>query len=425
MTAIARRVAALATVSVVAITMLAPSSPAIALPPARSVASTSGVAASADRDASTAALRAAMQAVVDAGATGVNALIDQGDDVTRLAVGRARLNPERPLHTGDQARVGSITKTVMAVIALQLKREGKLAFDDTIESWLPGLVPGGSAITLHMLLNHTSGIFNYTDDPDFFAAALADPYRRWSHRELIDFGVANPPVFPPGTSWSYSNTGYILLGLVLQKASGQSISELVQRRVTRPLHLSNTYFANSAPFRGPYAHGYAPPGLFGSGYTDTSRWTPTWAWAAGALVSNTTDLATFYQALLSGRLLPPALLREMTTTVNPFPGAGYGLGILTIDTPCGTIWGHTGGIPGYVTIAYHNRAGTRSTVLLLSTEPNDAIAQKFDALVMQAVCDMFGKPVPAAATGASPATATATATATSTWPLLTDLRLHH
>lgn len=423
MTPIPRRVAALATVSVVAITMLAPSSPATALPPARSVATSTGIAASADRDASTAALRAAMQAVVDAGATGVNALVDQGDEVTRLSVGRARLNPDRPLHTADQARVGSITKTLMAVIALQLKREGKLAFDDTIESWLPGLVPNGSAITLRMLLNHTSGIFNYTDDPDFFAAALADPYRRWSPRELIDFGVSNPPVFPPGTSWSYSNTGYILLGLVLQKASGQSISELVQRRVTGPLHLRNTYFANSAPFRGSYAHGYAPPGMFGDGYTDTSRWTPTWAWAAGALVSNTTDLATFYQALLSGRLLPRALLREMTTTVSPFPGAGYGLGILTIDTPCGTIWGHTGGIPGYVTIAYHNRPGTRSTVLLLSTEPNDAIAQKFDALVMQAVCDMFGKPVPAAATGASPATATAISTAT--WPLLTDLRLHH
>jgi D-alanyl-D-alanine carboxypeptidase len=111
----------------------------------------------------------------------------------------------------------------------------------------------------------------------------------------------------------------------------------------------------------------------------------------------------------------------MTTTVSPFPGAGYGLGILTLDTPCGTIWGHTGGIPGYVTIAYHNRAGTRSAVLLLSTEPNAAIAQKFDALGLQAVCDMFGKPVPAAATGA-PA---ATATSTTTWPLSTDLRLHH
>jgi D-alanyl-D-alanine carboxypeptidase len=357
-----------------------------------------------------------MQAVVDAGATGVNALLDDGDEVTRLAVGRARLDPDRRLRTGDQARVGSITKTLIAVIALQLKREGELGLDDTIEHWLPGLVPGGSEITLRMLLNHTSGIFNYTDDPDFLASAFADPYRRWSPRELIDLALANPPLFPPGTSWSYSNTGYILLGLVLQKASGRSVAELVERRVTRPLHLEDTYFATSARFRGSYAHGYAPPGLFGDGYTDTSGWTPTWAWAAGALVSTTRDLTTFYQALLSGHLLPRTLLREMTTTVSPFPGAGYGLGLLTIDTPCGTIWGHNGGIPGYVTIAYHNRAGTRSTLLVMSTEPNDAIAAPFDELVQQAVCAMFGQPVPAGA-----AAARATTTSPWSWPLSTEL----
>jgi D-alanyl-D-alanine carboxypeptidase len=397
MTTRPRRIAALAAVSVLVTTLLAPGSPATAAPPAQGATARPAVAVVADEDQSTAALREAMQAVVDAGATGVNALLDDGDEVTRLAVGRARLDPDRRLRTGDQARVGSITKTLIAVIALQLKREGELKLDDTIEQWLPGLVPGGSEITLRMLLNHTSGIYNYTDDPDFLASAFEDPYRRWSPRELIDVALANPPVFPPGASWSYSNTGYILLGLVLQKATGHSVAELVERRVTRPLDLEDTYLATSPRFRGPYAHGYAPPGIFGDTYTDTSGWTPTWAWAAGALVSTTADLTTFYQALLSGRLLPRGLLREMTTTVSPFPGAGYGLGLLTIDTPCGTIWGHTGGIPGYITIAYHNRAGTRSTLLVMSTEPNDAIAGAFDELVERAVCTMFGQPVPAAA----------------------------
>ena len=395
MTAMPRRIAALAASTVVAVALLAPGAPATASPPVRSVTAATTVTAGADRDESTAALRAAMQAVVDAGATGVNALLDNGDDVTRLAVGRARIDPERPLRTNDQARAGSITKTLIAVITLQLMSEDRLALDDTVERWLPGLVPGGSEITLRMLLNHTSGIFNYTDDPDFLDRAMADPYRRWSPRELVDVALANPPLFAPGTNWSYSNTGYILLGLVIQNASGKSVADLVQQRVTRPLRLENTYLTDSARFRGSYAHGYAPPGMFGEGYTDTSRWTPTWAWAAGALVSTTTDLTTFYQALLSGRLLSRSLLREMTTTVSPFPGAGYGLGILTIDTPCGTIWGHTGGIPGYVTIAYHNRAGTRSAVILLSTEPNEAIAQKFDEVVMLSVCAMFGQPVPA------------------------------
>ena len=396
MTATPRRLAALVAAGATALALLAPSAPASASAPVRSVAAPATVHA--HTDDTQAALRAAMQAVVDAGATGVNALVDDGDHVTRLSVGRARLDPERRLRPQDQARVGSITKTAIAVVALQLARQGKLHLSDSIEHWLPGTVPGGSAITLRMLLNHTSGIFNYTDDPDFFAMAFADPYRAWTPRQLIDLALSNPPLFRPGTSWSYSNTGYILLGLVLEKASGMSVADLVRRWVTRPLHLKNTYFANTPHFRGPYAHGYAPPGLYSAGYLDTSGWSPTWAWAAGALVSNTKDLTTFYQALLSGDLLSRAQLREMTTTVSPFAGAGYGLGLLTLDTPCGTIWGHTGGIPGYVTISYHNRAGTRSAVLVMSTEPTQAIAKKFDPLVLRAVCSMFDKPVPEGAT---------------------------
>jgi D-alanyl-D-alanine carboxypeptidase len=401
MTPTPRRLAAVAAAGIAAAALLVPSAPATASPPAHGVTTAAGAAARAAEDDSRAALRAAMEAVVDAGATGVNAMVDDGDDVTRLAVGLARLDPSRRLHPQDQARVGSITKTVIAVVALQLAHEGKLDLEDSIEEWLPGMVPGGSAITLRMLLNHTSGIFNYTDDPDFFAKAFTDPYRAWTPRELIDLALGNPPLFRPGTSWSYSNTGYILLGLALEKASGTSVADLVKRRVTRPLHLEDTYFATTPRFRGSYARGYIPPGIYGvDTYTDTSGWTPTWAWAAGALVSNTKDLTTFYQALLSGDLLSRAQLREMTTTVTAFPGAGYGLGIFTVDTPCGAIWGHTGGIPGYVTISYHDRAGTRSTLLVLSTEPDEAIANKFEELVLQAVCSMFGKPVPAAATTA-------------------------
>ncbi len=261
------------------------------------------------------------------------------------------------------------------------------------------MVPGGSAITLRMLLNHTSGIFNYTDDPDFFAAALADPYRRWSPRELIAFGVANPPVFPPGRAGPTATPATSCSGLVLQKASGQSISDLCRAAGDPAAAPEEHVLREQCALPGVVRSRLRTPGVFGSGYTDTSRWTPTWAWAAGALVSNTADLATFYQALLSGRLLPRALLREMTTMVSPFPArvrTGHPHHRHTLRHDLGS----HGRYPGYVTIAYHNREGTRSTVLLLSTEPNDAIAQKFDALVMQAVCDMFGKPVPAAATGA-------------------------
>lgn len=401
MTAIPRIIATLAAASAVAVGALAPTVPATAAPALRS-SSIASATSGASETASDAALRAAMQALVGAGATGVSALVDDGNGVRRFAVGSARLDPRLALRPADQFRVGSITKTAVSVVALQLAEQGRLSLRDSIESWLPGVVPNGSAITLRMLLNHTSGIFNYTDDQDFIATVLAHPYRHWSPRELIAVATSHPPVFAPGTDWSYSNTNYILVGLVLQKATGRSVAELVQQRVIRPLHLENTYLAGTASFRGRFAHGYAPPGLLGDSYVDLSHWSPSWAWAAGALVSNAPDLARFYQSLLSGRLLSRAMLHQMTTTVSAAPGQGYGLGIFTADTPCGTIWGHDGGIPGYVSIAYNNAEGTRSAVVLMPTQPDSAIVPKFQSVVLAAVCSMFQRPVPAAA-AASPA----------------------
>lgn len=404
MSLISRVITSLATAGAVAFGAMAPSS----------------AATRAADDAATATLRAALQAVVDSGATGVSALVDDGEEVTRLAVGSARLEPRRVLRPTDQARVGSITKTAVAVLTLQLVDEGDLGLDDTIESWLPGRVPGGEDITIRMLLNHTSGIYNYTDDPGFLARVLADPHHRWTASELIDIANAHPPLFAPGTSWSYSNTGYILIGLVLQKATHDTVADLLQRRITGPLDLDNTYLPAGASFRGPHAHGYAPPGLLEDGYVDLSSWSPSLGGAAGAMVSNPADLAKFYQQLLSGRLLPSGLLKEMTTTVNPQAGFGYGLGIYTTDTPCGTVWGHDGGIPGYVSIAYHDADGDRSAVLLLSTQPDAAIAEAFGAAVMAGVCAMFGMPVPA-----SPAAALRSAAIPgfSPLPAATGLRL--
>jgi D-alanyl-D-alanine carboxypeptidase len=331
------------------------------------------------------------------------ARVDDGDDVTRIGVGAARLDPYRAIRTSDQVRVGSITKTMVATVALQLVGEGRLHLSDTLGQWLPGIVPDADAITIRMLLNNTSGIFDYTDDPDFIPRALADPHRYWSPQELIAIATSHPRVFAPGTGWSYSNTGYILIGLVLEKVTGAPIQTLLDRRVIKPLHLHSTYFATSSRFRGSYAHGYLPPSLSGDGYVDVSDWTTSWAWAAGAVVSNAPDLARFYRALMSGRLLEPELLEQMTTTVDVVEGFGYGLGIYTMDTPCGTIWGHDGGIPGYISFAYTDRRGSRSGILLLPTEPDDAITTIGQAVISTAVCMMLGQPVPVSATGRSAA----------------------
>jgi D-alanyl-D-alanine carboxypeptidase len=337
-----------------------------------------------------AALRAALEAVVDAGATGAIGLVDDSVDVSAMAVGVARLNPPRPLRVSDQVRAGSITKTVIGTIALQLVGEGRLRLDDTVERWLPGMVPNGAAITIRMLLNHTSGIFDYLADPDWLAALLADPHRYWSPQELVAVGTSHPSLFPPGEGLAYSNTGYILIGLVLEKVTGQAVQDLVTQRVVRPLHLYDTFFATSSRFRGAYAHGYFPPSLTGGGYVDVSSWSPSLSWTAGALVSTAPDLARFYQALLSGRLLGPALLNEMTTTVTgpDYPGIGVGLGIWSVDTPCGTVWGHEGGAPGYKSFALNDRGGTRSAVVIVPSEPDEAIGAAFEAAVATVACQM-------------------------------------
>lgn len=370
-----------------AVALVAPGVPASA-----GSASTAGAvdsAAHAQQD--DAALRAALTAVVAAGASGAIGLVDDGTHVSTVAVGAARLDPRQPIRLDDQVRVGSITKTVISTITLQLVGEGRLHLSDTVQQWLPGAVPNASTITLRMLLNHTNGIFSYSEDPAWRAAVGADPYHYWSPWDLIAVANAHPRVFPPGQGLYYSNTAYLLLGLVLDKVTGQPVQDLVWSRVVRPLHLTSTYFSTSGRFRGPYAHGYYTPSLTGDGYLDTSAWSPSIEWAAGALISTAPDLRRFYQALLSGRLLNPSLLEQMTTTVTgpEYPGYGSGLGIFSIATACGTVWGHQGGTPGYVSIALNNRGGSRSAVLLVPTELDQAIGAAFEAAVTTVVCQML------------------------------------
>jgi D-alanyl-D-alanine carboxypeptidase len=356
-------------------------------------------------------LRTALDAVVAAGASGVVLRVDDGHRTTRLAAGAARLEPRVPMRPDARLRVGSITKTFVATVVLQLAGEGRLSLDDSVERWLPGLVPGGDAITLRQLLNHTSGIFNYTDDEAFVSAIYTDPLREYTPRELVGIATAQPPLFAPGAGWSYSNTGYVLLGLVLERVTHRPLASLLRQRVIGPLGLRDTYLPRRDPdLRGYHARGYFPPSLSDQippprggpdRYVDVTRISPTAVGAAGALVSNADDLRRFYRALLGGRLLRPAQLAEMKTMVQVQPGFGYGLGLYTAATPCGQVWGHDGGVPGYVTIAWHDESGRRGVVVGLPTQPDEAIGVAFDAALTVAACRMLGKPVPEAAAPAA------------------------
>jgi len=160
------------------------------------------------------ALQQALDKLVSDGVPGVIALQRQGGQQRHAASGVADLETQEPIRATNRFRIGSITKSFVSTVVLQLADERRLTLDDTVERWLPGVVPNGGAITVRQLLNHTSGLYSYTDLP-FYLQLLREPLRTWQPLQLVQLAVAHPPLFAPGTSWSYSNTNYILLGLII------------------------------------------------------------------------------------------------------------------------------------------------------------------------------------------------------------------
>jgi D-alanyl-D-alanine carboxypeptidase len=353
------------------------------------------------------ALQQALDTLVSDGVPGAIVLEREAGREWHAASGVADLTTKRPIDAGDRFRIGSMTKAFVSTVALQLVAEGRLSLDDSVERWLPGVVPGGDAITVRELMNHTSGLYNYTDVP-FYVQLLHDPLHRWRPLELVQQAVAHPPLFAPGTSWSYSNTNYILLGLIVaaaDEASGplQVASPAFEayRRIIVPLGLRHTSFPLVDPeVRGRHAHGYAidPPPAWGlPAILDTTKSSPSWAWTAGAIISTLDDVADFHRALFTGQLLGPDQQRELQTTVAAGPNLQYGLGVLHLQMPCGAAWGHDGGMPSAVSISLTSPDGARQAVLMLTRDANtwtNQIAVDYTAALITAFC---GEAPPAAA----------------------------
>ncbi|SCK22297.1 MULTISPECIES: serine hydrolase domain-containing protein [unclassified Streptomyces] len=317
----------------------------------------------------------ALEDLVRAGVPGVTAQVRDRAGVWRSAAGTGDLHAGTPRGTGDHYRVGSITKTFVAVALLRLEADGRLDLDDTVDRWLPGLVRGhghdGRRITVRQLLNHTSGIRNYTADQDFNRKYFRTPgfhehrYDTVAPGDLVRIALRHPADFPPGTSWNYSNTNYVLAGMIIERITGRPYGETVRDRVIRPLGLSSTTVPGTDP-RMPRPGGRAYSKLSADPAAtrvhDVTRFSPTFAHAAGEIISTSADLTRFYSALLGGRLLPPEQLAAMTTTVESprHPGAGYGLGIVSRTTSCGVqLWGHGGGMPGSLSQAVSTRDGRK------------------------------------------------------------------
>ncbi|MFF1874301.1 serine hydrolase domain-containing protein [Kitasatospora herbaricolor] len=354
-----------------------------------------------------AVLRQALADIVEAGgSTAALAQVrDGGRTVWRGTAGTADLATHAPVRADGYFRIGSITKTFVATVVLQLVGEGRLRLDDTVEHLLPGTVPGGAGITLRQLLDHTSGIPDYTEDQRFELKDEADILRwvdtgRWTTyrpRELVDVATAHPALFPPGTGWSYSNTNYLLAGMAVERVTGHSWEEEVRRRVVLPLGLTGTSFPRTSPFvPAPHAHGYFS---LSGGPVDVTLRNPSGASAAGSGISTAADLDRFLAALLGGRLLRPAELAEMQRTVEVRPGVGYGLGLQRMDSPCGPLFGHTGSIEGYQAALVGTQDGARQVALSYNPFDRTKGAEQQRAvlgLLVKSLCP------PAPADGAAP-----------------------
>jgi D-alanyl-D-alanine carboxypeptidase len=343
--------------------------------------------------------------VVAAGAPGAVALVNDGSRwhhrsrIWTGASGVADLRTGRPMRPQHRFRVASLTKPFVATVILQLVGEGRLSLSDTVEHWLPGILPYGGEITVRQLLNHTAGVPEYALIPRD-EAYRGNRFQSWTPRELVALIADQPQTFPAGSAWSYSNTGYVLAGLVVEEVTGHSLGSEVGQRILRPLRLRDTYFPVDFPFLvGPHARGYSldldeEGNPIEGRLLDFTVFNPSAVWAAGNIVSNEQDLARFFRALLGGRLLSGALLAEMKRPVEVAPGFGYGLGLFVVDSPCGTLFGHDGGIPGFSNTFLNREDGSRQFGVMINAEAAPAaVSEPLDRAVQQGIREAFaGQP---------------------------------
>jgi D-alanyl-D-alanine carboxypeptidase len=321
--------------------------------------------------------QAVLNEIVAQGTPGVIAQVRDAHGTWNGRAGVRNLASEQPRNAHERFRIASVTKTFTATVLLKLEAEGKLSLDDSVAKWLPGVIRGRGYrprnITLRHLLNHTSGIFDYNMDEGFRARYAGDEfernrYVRWLPEELVDIALAHPPNFQPEQGsrpgepgrWDYSDTNYILAGMVVERAANRTYADAVEGLVIDPLGLRGTRVPGLSPaLPSPHATHYST--LFEDGpearVRDVTEFSPTVAFSAGQMISTTADVNTFLSKLLAGDLLPPAQQRQLLDTVpvdgdkgHGGPDDTYGLGIRRFELADGCwVWGHGGMIPGSAT----------------------------------------------------------------------------
>ncbi|MEU5163537.1 serine hydrolase domain-containing protein [Streptomyces sp. NPDC020875] len=385
----------------------APGSPGAAGAPGPAGAGGTGTGASAPRTAAPltapdpVALRSALKAALANGAPGAMARIDDGIGVLRQVEGIGDRATGRAINTADRFRIGSVSKTFSAVVLLQLVDEGALALDAPVNDYLPGLID--PRITVRHLLSHRTGLYDYTND--MFAATVPGfesvRNRVFSYRELLDLSLAKPPTVTPGTTYSYSNTNFVVAGMLIEKLTGTDVGTAYERRIIDRLDLDDTFYVHpDTAIPGSHVKGYLRPDEAGAPLVDSTRQTASWAQSAGAVISSTRDLNTFMSALMKGRLTSAAALAEMRTWTPVNSTQGYGLGLRRRDLSCGvSVYGHTGTVQGYYTFAFASGDGRRAITAVANTSNTGAVLNTLPRTLEAAFCGPAAPaPAPAAAT---------------------------
>ncbi|WP_329429514.1 beta-lactamase family protein [Streptosporangium sp. NBC_01495] len=349
-------------------------------------------------------LQKAIEELVDSGFTGMTMRVNDERGEWVGSAGTAELGENAKPPTDGHVRIGSNTKTFTATLVLQLVAEGTIELDAPADDYLPefGL---DRRITVRMLLQHTSGVFNFTgeyyDDGTYAPGIPAttagqewvdNRFKTYLPQELVELALSKPSRFEPGTDWSYSNTNYVLARLLIEKVTGRTYAEEMQRLILGPLGLTGTVAPTTqSEISEPHARAYYRYEEAGEQKTvDVTRQNPSWISSGGDMISTTQDLHTFISALLGGKLLPAPLLAEMCT---PEPKVGYGLGVFVQDTDGGgTVITHNGGMAGHGALMYSTPDGSKTLTASLNYVDDAALSlgEAFQKATQRLVKEVFG-----------------------------------
>ncbi|MFC7449745.1 serine hydrolase domain-containing protein [Rhodococcus daqingensis] len=334
-----------------------------------------------------ATVQADLDGLVRSTVGGAVATLSVPGETVELRSGVGNRTTAEPIPDGAQVRIGSVTKTFVAAMVMQLVDEGRIELDASIGRYLPGVLTGEGvdpgAITVRQLLQHTSGLPEYSDDPRITQTYFGSG-EQFTRQDLLGMALVHPAQFPAGERMKYTNTNYLVNGLLVEKVTGNTVEDELERRITGPLQLTDTYLPGTGEkqIRGRHPSGYEADG---DKVVEVTATEPSGPWAAGAMISSGADLTAFLRALVDGRIVSQASWGAMTDTVPmDQPGMSYGLGLMSAKLSCGKVfWGHSGDIPGFHTLTGATEDGRAAAITVTQAPPQEVDTL---ALLSNALC---------------------------------------